>query len=281
MDFAIETKLYNDNVFKEKINRIYFADAFCQNLIPTKQELEKAYKSAKDNNLQFTLNTPYVTDKGIKQILENIESIYKNEENFEVVFNDWGVFYEVKKRFPKVKLILGRLLTKQRTDPNAYEIITNSQKRNTDNNVIPKTVPDTLYQHFQSSVINDDVFQNYLISNSVNRVEIEYLVWDMNIKLTDKIKATIYYPYAHITTTRNCGLLNMTYTTCNKMCNDIQIQYKNESMLFPYIVIGNTVYYQVNDISKLQQYPSIDRIVFNDLEAYHKYQTILENLNES
>lgn len=281
MDFAIETKLYNDNVFKEKIKRIYFADAFCQHLIPTKQELDKAFKAAQDNNLQFTLNTPYVTDKGIKQILENIESICKNEEIFEVVFNDWGVFYEVKKRFPKVKLILGRLLTKQRTDPNAYEIITNSQKRNPDNNVIPKTVPNTLYQHFQSSVINDDIFQNYLISNSVNRVEIEYLVWDMNIKLTDRIKATIYYPYAHITTTRNCGLLNMTYTTCNKMCNDIQIQYKNESMLFPYIVIGNTVYYQVNDISKLQQYPSIDRIVFNDLEAYHKYQTILENLNES
>lgn len=281
MDFAIETKLYNDNVYKEKINRIYFADAFCQHLIPTKQELYKAYKAAKDNNLQFTLNTPYVTDKAIKQILENIESICKNEENFEVVFNDWGVFYEVKKRFPKIKLILGRLLTKQRTDPNAYEIITNSQKRNPDNNVIPKTVPNTLYEHFQSSVINDDIFQNYLISNSVNRVEIEYLVWDMNIKLTDKIKATIYYPYAHITTTRNCGLLNMTYTTCNKMCNDIQIQYKGESMLFPYIVIGNTVYYQVPDISKLQQYPSIDRIVFNDLEAYHKYQNILEHLNES
>jgi len=274
MDVAVEIKKYNNSLFKEKVNRIYFADAFCQYLIPDKKELEKTYKTAKDNAIQFTLNTPYVTDAGIKHLLENIELIYKYEETFEVVFNDWGVFYEVKKRFPKIKQILGRLLTKQRTDPNSYAIITNSQKTSHENGVTIKKVPETLYKHFQSSVINDNIFQDFLIENNITRVEIEYLAWDMDLRLPDAVKASVYYPYAHITTTRNCGLLNMTYSACNKMCNEIIIKYDGEDMLFPYYAVGNTVYYKVKDMAKLGQYRCIDRIVFNDLEAFHNFGEI-------
>lgn len=271
MDIAVELKAYNDSVFKEKIDRIYFADSFCQNLIPAKKELEKIYKTAKDNGIQFTMNTPYATDAGIKQLLDNIETIYKYEESFEITFNDWGVFYEVKKRFPKIKQILGRLLTKQRTDPNSYAIITNSQKISADKGITIKKIPEELFRHFQSSVINDAVFQKYLTGNNIDRVEIEYLAWDMELSLPENIKASVYYPYAHITTTRNCGLLNMTYSKCNKMCNDVMIKYEGQDMLFPYFVIGNTVFYKVKNLNKIHEYQCIDRIVFNDLEAFHNF----------
>ena len=180
---------------------------------------------------------------------------------------------KLKKNFPNIKLILGRLLTKQRTDPNALKIITNSQEQS--NGIIPKKVPKSLYKHFQSSIINDKNFQEYLIENDIKRVELEYLVWNMKIKLPKNIKATVYYPYAHITTTRNCGILNMTYTKCNKMCRDIKIEYpSNLQHPFSYIVIGNTVYYNLKNImskQSLKKYKNINRIVFNDIETFNKY----------
>ena len=273
MKLALEVKETIKNIDIKKFDRIYFGDAFCQNLIPERQTLLDTYKIIYDNNIGLTLNTPYVTDDGLKKILKNIETLYKYNNKFEVVFNDWGVFYEIKQRFPGLNLILGRLLTKQRTDPNALKIITNKQEKV--NDVIPKKIPKSLYEHFQSSVINDNVFQKYLIENNIKRVEIEYLVWDMKLQLPNNIKASIYYPYAHITTTRNCGILNMTYTKCNKMCRDIKIEYpSDEQHPFSYTVIGNTVYYNLENImteDKIKKYRNIDRVIFNDIESYKKY----------
>jgi len=274
MKLALEVKETIKNIDIKKFDRIYFGDAFCQNLIPEKQTLLDTYKIIYDNNIGFTLNTPYVTDEALKKILKNIEALYKYNDKFEVVFNDWGVFYEIKQRFSGLNLILGRLLTKQRTDPNALKIITNRQEKA--NDVIPKKVPRSLYEHFQSSVINDNIFQNYLIENNIKRVEIEYLVWDMKLRLPSNIKASIYYPYAHITTTRNCGILNMTYTKCNKMCRDVKIEYPSDLQHpFSYTVIGNTVYYNLENIitdkDSLNKYESIDRVIINDFSFYEKY----------
>lgn len=273
MELALEIKENIKNIDIKKVDRIYFGDSFCQNLIPEKQVLLETYKLISDNNVKFTLNTPYVTDEALKKVLTNIETLYKYNNNFEVVFNDWGVFYEIKKTFPDIKLVLGRLLTKQRTDPNALKIITNTQEKK--DNIIPKKVPKSLYKHFRGSIVNDKIFQGYLIENNIERVELEYLVWDMKIHLPKNISATVYYPYAHITTTRNCGILNMVYTKCNKMCRDIKIEYPSDSdHPFSYIVIGNTVYYNVESIvtkEKIKKYKSINRIVFNDTEIFNKY----------
>ena len=280
MELALEVKENIKNIDLKNFNRIYFGDAFCQNLIPEKETLLEIYKKISDNNIKFTLNTSYVTDEALKKILLNIESLCKFDDSFEVVFNDWGIFYEIKQRFPNINLVLGRLLTKQRTDPNALKIITNSQEQKGD--IISKEVPKSLYKHFQSSVINDKIFQDYLIENNIKRVEIEYLVWDMKLQLPNNIKASIYYPYAHITTTRNCGILNMTYTKCNKMCRDIKIEYPSDSNHpFKYIAIGNTVYYNLEKIitkEKLKRYKCINRIIINDSFNYKQYLNSIGNI---
>lgn len=278
MEIALEIKENIKDFNLTKFKRIYFGDIFCQNLIPEKQKLLEVYKTVCDNNIKFTLNTPYVTDEALKKILTNIETLYKYNNNFEVVFNDWGIFYEIKKNFPNIKLILGRLLTKQRTDPNALKIITNTQEKT--DNVIPINFPNSLYEHFQSSVINDKVFQDYLVENNIKRAELEYLAWDMKIQLPENIKATVYFPYAHVTTTRKCSTLNMTYTKCNKMCLDTKIEYPTDSYHpFSYIAIGNTIYYSVENImnkSSLNKYKNIDRVVINDFSKYESYLKMQE-----
>ena len=67
----------------------------------------------------------------------------------------------------------------------------------------------------------------------------------------------------------------MTYTKCNKMCRDIKIEYpSDEQHPFSYTVIGNTVYYNLENImteDKIKKYRNIDRVIFNDIESYKKY----------
>ena len=271
MEYFLEVR----NNYKEEdlkgFSGIYFGDPFCQNLIAKKEKLTDEYNKIKYFGKQFVLNTPFVSDEGIKKILDNIEALLKIDDNFEIVFNDWGIFYEVRKNFPNIKLLLGRYLTKQKTDPNMKKFILNEQKSKS--NIDPKFVPDTLSSYFKQSMINDSDFQDYLIKNNVNRVEIEYLVCGMKLKLKESIKASIYYPYAHIAPTRMCGLLYMTYNKCYKVCQDIKIEYKTIEE-FPYIAIGNTLYYNIENImtkEKLYKYSGINRIVFNDIDAYYRY----------
>ena len=271
MEYAIELKNIEEDLDLKKIETIYYGDPFCQNLIPDVKELEFAYNFIKGKGKNFVLNTPFVTDNFMDKILKNIEYISKEEEKFSIVFNDWGIFYEIKKRFPGIKLILGRLLTKQRTDPNVEDIITNSQAEYIDG-IRAKKVPESLFKIFQQSVVNDEIFQKYLMNNGIRRVEIEFLIWDMILDLPEEIKVSIYYPYAHIATTRLCGLLNMTYDKCTKICQNTKINYKTQEK-YSYVHIGNTTYYNVENIvtkEKIKKYKNIDRIVFNDVETYSK-----------
>ena len=276
MEYALEIEKFDKKVLDKSISRIYFGDAFCQKLIPNKKVLLETYKKVINEGLSFTLNTPFLNDDNINIELKNIEYLCNYNKNFEIIVNDYGLFYEIRKNFPDIKLNLGRLLTKQKTDPN----IIKNDKKITSNDYIKKSLSNILsknkniYKHFKASVINDKIYQEYLLKNNVNRFEIEYLVWDMNLSFNKKFKITIYYPYAHITTTRNCGISNMTYTKCNKTCNDIKLEIKNPFHFFNYFLIRNTVYYNIENLitkKAIKKYDNVDRIVFNDINKYKHF----------
>ena len=54
MELALEVKGNIKNINVKKIDRIYFGDSFCQNLIPKKRVLLETYKTICDNDINFT-----------------------------------------------------------------------------------------------------------------------------------------------------------------------------------------------------------------------------------
>ena len=59
-----------------------------------------------------------MTNFGLKLLADILgEGIISELKNFEIVFNDWGTFYYLRKYYPMINLGVGRLLTKQRKDP--------------------------------------------------------------------------------------------------------------------------------------------------------------------
>ncbi len=276
MEYALETEKFDNKLLDKNISRIYFGDAFCQNLIPNKNLLLETYKKVIDAGKKFTFNTPFLNDDNISKELKNIECLCNYNKNFEIVVNDYGLFFEIRRVFPDIKLNLGRLLTKQKTDPNIIKKSNNiSSKKD-----IKKSLSVTLsknkniYKHFKASMINDKLYQQYLLKNNVIRFEMEYLIWDMDLSFNKKFKVSIYYPYAHITTTRNCGIANMSYTKCNKACNDIKLEIKNPSSFFNYFLIRNAVYYNIENFmtkESVKKHNNIDRIVFNDTKNYRQF----------
>jgi hypothetical protein len=266
---------------KNRFDRIYYGAEFCENKIPDLNTLKRVYSSAKkfkkrftpsENSLTgFTLLTPYVTTFGLKRLEPLFGYLDSQNSNIEVVVNDWGVLKLIRDNYKNLQPVLGRLLTKQRRDPRAKDILLNRQKakRVIDEKskktfiLIPKKVPTSLYEHFKGSVINTPIFQRFLLDNGIRRVEIDNLVWDMKIELPKEIGVSIYLPYAYVTTTRLCGLINLTYSACQKECQRYYFSFKSDSSPVPFYIRGNTVFYksEMPSIEYLRQ-KHIDRIVY-------------------
>ena len=126
MKTKLERALFTNRFenIKKDIDRIYFGNEFCENLIPTISTLKKIYLSAKVQNKKFTFVTPFVTEYGLKRLSEIFLWLKKRETECEIVVNDWGVLEylhrELKGYF---ELSLGRLLVRQQRDPAMQKVL--------------------------------------------------------------------------------------------------------------------------------------------------------------
>jgi len=255
------------NIGKD-VDRLYFGNEFCENLIPDLSALREWYVFAKKKKKDFTFVTPFVTNAGLDR-LGTLFTFLNQEHDVEIVFNDWGVFHFLKNNFSNLTPIIGRLLTKQRRDPRISKILLGEQKTFVTNTkkqkmiIFPKKVPPTLFEHHQASVINVPIFQKFLLSQEIKRVEIDNLIWNMNIEITPEIGVSIYFPYGYIATGRMCWKVSLSYSPCKKVCQKYFFRIKHKFLPVPFYSIGNTVFYKSNciDFDKLKHLKNL-RIVY-------------------
>jgi hypothetical protein len=253
-------------------SRVYYGTEFCQNLIPSPDELKVMLCATGAKGKKLTLLTPYVTDRGLERLRPLFKYLDKQESRTEVVFNDWGVLKLLSDEYGNLEPVLGRLLTKQRRDPRAAAALLNTQRAQkkfdaetgTTNILIPKENPASLYEHFRGSVVNAPIFREFLLARGIRRVEIDNLAWDMKVETGKRIGVSIYLPYAYVTTTRLCGLLTMSYAACRKECRKYFLSFKSPSSPYPFFIRGNTVFYKSK--TPTQRYlreRGVDRIICN------------------
>jgi len=96
-----------------KVSRLYFGQEFCEHLIPSCDDLEKALSVARESGLHFTYVTGYVTDDGLAVTRRNLAWLAEHSPDSEVVVNDWGVLAMLAEEFPTLQPVLGRLQIKQ------------------------------------------------------------------------------------------------------------------------------------------------------------------------
>lgn len=250
------------------IDRIYIGNDCCQNKINVKniKELISFYS----NKTKITLLLPFFTDTcfyKLEEILcfikENIKSKY-----FEIVFNDWGTFYYLRKYYPKISLVMGRLLTKQKKDPRINIILNNLQEKfkiikskNNENKIIfTKKVPASLNDIFSRSSIETNKLFDFLYKNNVSRIEIDNIKTDIKLERNKNIKVSLYYPYVLLTLTRYCGALyNKKDNVCNKNCKNTILNLNDN-----FYIKANALYYKNEIFPKkdILRANNIDRIVY-------------------
>ena len=244
------TEIYKYN----KYSRIYYGSEFCEYLIPSKEEVYKVVEICKKRGLKLSFLTPYVTDYGIEKI-DKILSFLSGCEGLEVVINDFGVLELIRQRNYKFNLCLGRLLNRQKRDP---RIINFKNK-----------LPPEVIKHFSGCYLDREEVINVLKSLGIERIEFDNLPQGL-LRLEVKIKASLYYPYIYISTTRLCPARKSLQEKfrlrkiekCNLECRKFYFILKNKAFVQELILKGNTYFLKWNKLPDNLETLGIDRIVF-------------------
>ena len=229
-----------------EFDRIYFGSETCQNLIPSCEELKNVLKIAKNIGIEVTLVTPFCTDIGLRRISKLFGIM---DRDTEVVFNDWGVFTEIKNN--EMNPVLGRLLIKQKKDPR-----------------INNECDDSIINYFKLSNLQGKEIQRFLKLQGIGRVELDNSFQGYELVLDSNIRASLNYPLVYITSSRFCQISSFykgypnifDEYNCNRECKDTCFLSLIEDLKIPLLIIGNACYYVNN---KLNIKAHIDRIVFN------------------
>lgn len=231
---------------------LYFGNEFCQRLIPSAKELERALEAAEGKG--FTFVTPYATDEGLERLQPALEFLAEAREDSEVVVNDWGVLALVRREFPAFVPVLGRLLTKQKRGPRIM--------------MVTQNVPESMVDHFRQSNIDVPVIQDFLRSQGIARVELDNLL--QGVVRHSSLAASLYYPYAYISTTRLCltsccdrrttSLREI--TSCGKECHKFTFKLSHAGMPVTVLLKGNAQFFRNDKLPDNLAELGVDRLVY-------------------
>lgn len=249
------TKVEDLKYITQKYSRLYFGNEFCQRLIPNKKDLSKVLEFSLKEKLDFSLVTPYVTDEGLEKLLSLFELISKEIPNIEVVINDWGVLRTLRREYPKLVPILGRLLTKQSNDPRVI--------------ALKSKVSEKLYHHYKRSSCDPPLVENFLVSQGIKRIELDNLLQGIE-RIPSSLRASLHIPYVYLAVTRLCPSNSCKKRTepiraifpCHKECRRYTFQLLYRDIPQELWLKGNTLFFINEILPPEMEEIGIDRIVY-------------------
>ncbi len=192
--------------------RIYFGSELCERLLPSPDETIRIYHFAANNNIDFTLVTPWISELEFYRLTKLLHVLEKEEilQNMEIVVNDWGVLWYINEHIdPRPGLCLGRLLNKQCSDPRLTWFRKSGE--------IPS--------HHRCATADNTTVLNHLTKMGISRLEFNNPL--QGLERESVFPASLYYPYTIISVSRLCPVASWIHSqpyrslgSCARECLD-------------------------------------------------------------
>ena len=249
------SKVENLKYYGSRFSRLYFGNEFCEQLVPSLVDLRQVLDFVAQNSLDFTFVSPYVTNKGLRRLEILLQEIARRKPHSEVVFNDYGVLRTINSRYSELEPVMGRLLNKMKRGPRLM--------------MVAEKLPASTIEYFRSSNLTVPILSDFLNKRGVRRVELDNVLQGFDFSL-DKLRASLYVPFAYIATTRLC-LANscdipereemIGIFPCKQECQQYTFYLKSEIMPVTLIRKGNTTFLENEALPDAMEERGITRIV--------------------
>ena len=230
-----------------RFTRCAFGTEFCENLLPSACALEVVRSAAADRGIGFTFLTPYVGNGGLRRVAELLPLLVDGDE---VVFADWGVLNLLRREFPRLRAVQGRLLNKSLRDPRVMGVYAAAP-------AVDPVQASTLTA-LRGSNLDNDSYTDLLLRFGVTSVELDNLPQGSDLGFAGRgFGLSVYFPFGFISTSRVCMAAGLHYTkqekfqpgaSCRHECQTHLLEYTYTNSPFgnrdqKFYLRGNTYFY--------------------------------------
>lgn len=236
---------------------------------------------ARARKVDFSLVTPYVTDAGLERLRKLFSFLSGTGIPIEIIINDWGVLWTVVRDYPRLKPVLGRLLTKQKRCPTIPRLLRRRPRVVCSRDpaapgllrvLAEKKLPAEADVYYKGSNAGSvAVLQSYLLEEGVSRIELDNTLQGVMLGLVAGMHASIYVPFVYITTTFYCPTAGcevkqedyLKIRPCRKQCRRFTFTLRHKAMNKVIYLKGNTQFYKNRLVAlrKLEK-NGVDRLVY-------------------
>lgn len=242
---TLTARLIHEYFGEINFTRCVFGNEFCEHLAPSPAALESALATTNSQNLAFTLLTPYVSNGGITAY-KKLFVLLTERGGGEVVFNDWGILNLLRREFPMLIPVQGRLLNKSLRDPRVTTIYAASP------------APPAAITALQRSNLDCDSYTGLLSRLGVETIELDNLPQGNDLSFSESgMKISVYLPFGFISTSRICMAAGLHYrkqdkfqpgAPCRHECQTHLLEYTYTNSPFgnrdqKFYLKGNTYFY--------------------------------------
>jgi hypothetical protein len=200
--------------------RCAFGTEFCENLLPEPYALAFTRNRARACGIQFTFLTPYVSDRGIARLKPLLALL---EGGDEVAFNDWGVLNLLRRDYPRLVPVQGRLLNKSLRDPRVMGVYGES------------SAPNSSLAVLQRSNLDSASYTSLLARLGVDSVAMDYLPQGTDLSFAERgVRVSVYFPFGFISTSRVCMAAGLHYRKPDKFQPGAECRHECQAHLVEY-----------------------------------------------
>ena len=200
--------------------RCAFGTEFCENLLPGPEALGAARERARSCGVPFTFLTPYVSDRGIARLKPLLVLLNDGDE---VEFNDWGVLNLLRRDYPHLVPMQGRLLNKSLRDPRVMGVYGESSATNSSLAVL------------QRSNLDCASYIGLLARLGVDAVAMDHLPQGTDLSFAEHgVRVSVYFPFGFISTSRVCMAAGLHYRKPDKFQPGADCRHECQTHLVEY-----------------------------------------------
>lgn len=231
-----------------KVDGLYFGEEFCEHLLPSNDDLLKVSDKAGLQGLKIYLMTGTVAVLEVAKYRELLEHFAALPTAVGVVFNDWGILQVLRRDFPSLEPVMGRLLFKNKRY--VYRDI------HPDGDFLPgvrATIAQTQVKAMRQVSFGISEYRSFLDAWGIRKVDVDILPQGINLEGCEDLSVGAHLPLGYLTSTRTCPLWKegQRYPTIHgcrtKKCLSGSKLLPDEHNEFsvPLVERGNVVLYQV------------------------------------
>lgn len=257
---SVESALFVDDLeTREAVagdyDRLYFGNEFCDKRLPDPDTVLDALERAESDGLDFSYVSPILTPTKVSAVETILDQLASVGADVELVFNDWGVYQMATEYAAFDDLVAGRVLSRQKRDPTVTHLEGDGPVELRDEG---RAVSETVFEHFQKSVVNASYAREHFSKLHVNRVELDVLaqgIFDEDISFN----ASLYYPWNFLTVKRWCRE-STSAPLCNEACEETVYTLDNRPVMPRQLYRNNNVVFVYNE--EVPDVSYVDREVF-------------------